>query len=116
MCTYKNVKKLKSKKQIKQLFEDGSNISDFPLRLLFLESQSTALGIAVGKRNFKLAVQRNRIKRQMRAAAKVHLFGTIKELKKNYAFMLTYSGNELPNWNEMEEKLKNISLKLKEQL
>ena len=47
---------------------------------------------------------------------KVHLFGTIKELKKNYAFMLTYSGNELPNWNEMEEKLKNISLKLKEQL
>jgi len=107
------VKKLKGKKQIQLLFEEGDSINDFPLKIIYLESQNSGFGVSVGKRNFKLAVQRNRIKRQLRAAAEQHLFQTIKETKRSYNFMAIYTGNNIPKWDEIGEKFQNIAKKIK---
>ena len=107
------MKKLKGKKQIERLFEEGASINDFPLRLVYLESESSGFGVSVGKRNFKLAVQRNRIKRQLRAAAKQHLFQTIIDIKKPYNFMAIYTGKSMPNWDEIGGKFQNIAKKIK---
>ena len=38
------VKKLKGKKQIQLLFEEGASINDFPLRIIYLESKTLGLG------------------------------------------------------------------------
>jgi len=69
--TYNQKEKLKSKKRIDQLFTEGQSVSAFPLRLVYLSTTFeddviAKTGVSVSKRNFKTAVDRNRIKRLMR--------------------------------------------------
>ena len=63
--------RLKSKKLIEKLYAEGNSVKAFPLRMMYLKTQHTSdypaqVGVSVPKRNFKLAVDRNRIKRLMR--------------------------------------------------
>jgi len=68
--TFGRDEKLKSKILIDKLFSKGKGISANPIRLVyFIGEQSEALPkvlFSVSKRNFKKAVDRNHIKRQMR--------------------------------------------------
>ena len=72
--TYSKQEKLKSKKLIDLLFEQGRSVKSFPLRMVFIETPlpipdiPRQVGISVSKRNHKLAVTRNHIKRQIREA------------------------------------------------
>jgi len=66
--TYKKKEKLKSKKLIDQMFTEGQSVSAYPLRLIYLptvfnDDIIVKTGVSVSKRNFKTAVDRNRIKR-----------------------------------------------------
>ena len=57
------------------LFSDGSSMRKGPLRVVyFIESQGGEhqIGVSVGKRFFKSAVDRNRIKRLMRESYRLH--------------------------------------------
>lgn len=108
------MKKLKGKKQIEQLFEEGASINDFPLRLVYLESEDFGFGVSVGKKNFKLAVDRNRIKRQMRAAAEHHLYETLNKVEKTYIFMVIYSGKNVPDWDDIAKKFQSLARKIKQ--
>ena len=99
------MKRLKGKKQIEILFEEGRSINAFPFRLIFLESSEAAIGISVGKKNFKLAVDRNRIKRQMRESAKKIFVPLLNESKNNYYLMLVYIGKEKPTFTQVETKM-----------
>ena len=60
--------RLKSKKLIERLYKEGNSVKAFPLRMIFLQTEHTSkfpsqVGVSVTKRNFKRAVDRNRIKR-----------------------------------------------------
>lgn len=110
------MKRLKGKKQIEILFEQGRSINAFPFRLIFLESSETAIGISVGKKNFKLAVDRNRIKRQMRESAKKFFVPLLNESTNNYNLMLVYTGKEKPEWKQMVNKIKLVAEKFKERV
>lgn len=61
---------LKSKKNIDLLFAKGKGISSNPVRLIYYKEENERplpqVLFSVSKRNFKKAVDRNRIKRQMR--------------------------------------------------
>lgn len=70
-----DLKRLKSKYAIEQLFAQGKVLSSKHLIFrLAKESEGQAFyaGVSVSKRNFKKAVDRNRIKRQLRVALKTH--------------------------------------------
>lgn len=108
------MKRLKGKKQIEILFEEGSSINVFPFRLIFLESSETAIGVSVGKKNFKLAVHRNKIKRQMRVSVKKIFWPLLNESSNNYTLMLVYIGKEKPDWKQMVDKIKMVADKFKE--
>lgn len=108
------MKRLKGKKQIEILFEEGRSINAFPFRLIFLESSETAIGMSVGKKNFKLAVDRNRIKRQMREAAKEYLWPLLKESANNYRLMLIFTGKQKPEWEKMIKEIKIVAEKFKQ--
>ncbi len=71
--TFQKNERLKSKRAFELLFAEGKSVKHFPLRVVFIPWQGdTSTGIQVAfsvpKRRFKNAVDRNRIKRQMREA------------------------------------------------
>lgn len=70
-----NLKRLKSKYAITHLFTEGEVLrSKHLIFRVAKESKSTVFyaGVSVSKRNFKKAVDRNRIKRQLRVALKTN--------------------------------------------
>jgi ribonuclease P protein component len=111
--TYNKHEKLKSRKLIKQLFEDGKAISIYPLRLIYLkvEHESNFLlqtGVSVSKRNFKLAVNRNRIKRMMREVYRLNKNILYKSLDDKYIFMFIYLGKTEIEYNKLNDKMKKL--------
>ena len=61
--------KLKSTKQIQQVFATGKHLTMFPVKAIWLQTQHPHIlqaGFSVSARHFKKAVDRNRIKRLMR--------------------------------------------------
>ena len=112
--TFNKLERLKSKKRIEQLFTDGKSLTAFPLKLVFLrlEHDSPALiqaGVSVSKRNFKSAVDRNRIKRLMREAyRKNKQIVYDSEDTKKHIFMFIYQGNKELEYRVIEEKMKEL--------
>ena len=78
--TFNKRERIVSKKLIEQLFSKGSSfsISAFPLRIVVMETAQVAdnvpvqVLVSVSKRHFKHAVDRNRVKRQIREAYRHH--------------------------------------------
>ncbi len=67
--------KLKSKKAIETLFTEGESFVQFPIRVVFIKNETSSpnqVAFSVSKRNFKLAVDRNKIKRLMREAYRLN--------------------------------------------
>ena len=115
--TFNKLERLKSKKRIEQLFTDGKSLKAFPLKLIFLqlEHDSPALiqaGVSVSKRNFKSAVDRNRIKRLMREAYRKNkeiVYGS--QDTKKHIFMFIYQGKKEPTYEQIEQKMKELLTK-----
>ena len=112
-CTLGKPEKLKSRKLIGQLFEEGKSVKKFPVRLVYLQTQHTSdfpvqVGFSVPKRNFKRAVDRNRIKRLLREAYR-HQKGILyPQLSKPYVFMFTFIGKEEPTYLEIQQKIQQV--------
>jgi ribonuclease P protein component len=88
---------LKSKKTIDLLFEKGKHVNCFPLRLSFIpisDAQCNQAGFAVAKRNFNKAVDRNRIKRQMREAYRLNQHLLSPKSGTKFALLFIYTAKE----------------------
>lgn len=102
--------KLKSRKMIGSIFSEGAVVKSYPLRIQFLFHEFSELprcqvGVSVSKRNFKSAVDRNRIKRQLREAYRRNKSGLIQNLtenQKHIAMMVIYASNVKPSYEELE--------------
>jgi ribonuclease P protein component len=65
----------------------------------------------VSSKNFKKAVDRNRIKRLMRESyrlQKIFLQNVLKEKNKQLALFLIYTGKELPEYKMVSDKIELI--------
>lgn len=108
--TYSKQEKLKSKKLIDALFVEGRSVKSFPLRMVFLETPlpypeiNIQTGVSVSKRNHKLAVTRNRIKRLMREAYRIHK-NTIDTKDTTFAVLIIYTGREIATFEEIERSM-----------
>ncbi|MGB1308057.1 MAG: ribonuclease P protein component [Oceanihabitans sp.] len=105
--TYNKSEKLKSQKQIDELFSKGKSVSAYPLRLVFLETSfhetvKAKTGVSVPKRNFKRAVDRIRIKRLMREAYRLNKLTVFNNINTQFAFMILYIGKEKPEYHTVE--------------
>lgn len=118
--------RLKSRKAIEQLFREGNRFTLAPFRVFFQVSkeqpQSGSMlqfGVAVSTRNFKKAVDRNRIKRVCREAwrlQKNELKNTLKAGGHSMQLFLIYTGKELPTYELVSGKVSLILKKLLKQV
>ena len=111
--TYTKKEKLKSKKLIDLLFTEGKSVSAYPLRLVYLQTTfndeaQIKTGVSVSKRNFKTAVDRNRIKRLMRESYRLNQANYFNNITTQYAFMILYIGKEKPTFTQIETKMKQM--------
>jgi ribonuclease P protein component len=100
---------LKSRKQIDGLFENGKAVSAFPVRAIyrFLPAEKTALlvGVSASKKNFKKAVDRNRLKRLLREAyrlQKEELAAQVKEAGKAGNIFFIYTDKTIADFETVK--------------
>jgi ribonuclease P protein component len=114
--------KLKSRTLIAQLFDTGKAEKSYPVILLWNESVlpinvPVQAAFTASKRNFKRAVDRNRIKRMMREIYrlnKAELFQHLKEGDRQMAVMLMYVGKDLPDFATIQPKIIELLSRLKQ--
>ena len=106
---------MKSAKVIQQLFKEEKSLTNFPIRVIYLEtiqgSSPLEAGFTVNKKNFKKAVDRNRVKRLMRESYRIQKNDLKNELiqsNKNLALFFIYTGKELPDHKLIFEKTGNV--------
>lgn len=97
---------------IQSLFKEGKSFSNFPFRVMYIETENQTsclqTGFTVSMRLFKKAIDRNRIKRLMRESYRLqknHLKTALGENHKNLAVFFIYTGKELPKYDDVFEKM-----------
>jgi ribonuclease P protein component len=119
--SYKKDERLKSRKLVEHLFRHGKSIHLSPVKVLydFIEATPTQMlaGVTASKRNFKKAVDRNRIKRVMREGyrlQKLPLLNALEHKNISLAVFFIFTGKNLPENKVVSEKLKVILQRLED--
>ena len=113
--------RLKSRKQIEKLFAEGKSFVVSPFRIYFLVhgpwtmDHGLQFGVGVSSKNFKKAVDRNRIKRLTREAWRLQKNILKKklisaELQLNVFFV--YTAKNVPAFEDIKEKVALVLEKL----
>ena len=105
--------RLKSKKLIEKLYAEGDSVKNFPLRMMYVQTVHTSefpcqVGVSVAKRNYKLAVDRNRLKRLMRETYRLQKQIVYNNLDKPYVFMISYIGREEIKYEDLYLKMEKL--------
>lgn len=119
--TFAKEEKLKSRKQIEILFNEGKNVKAFPLRLIYhpIEFEGEfpiKAGFSVPKRVIKLAVDRNRIKRKIKELYRLNKHEFAQDLTKTVAFMFVYMAKEEVPYRELEEAMHKLIAKFNQKM
>jgi ribonuclease P protein component len=108
--------KLKGRKAIEQLFSAGKAFTISPFRVVYFipeetEGEILQAGFTVSTKYFKKAVDRNRVKRLLREAYRLQkhiLIDDLTRTDKRLRFFIIYTGNELPEYNMVYERVTSI--------
>jgi ribonuclease P protein component len=112
--------KLKSKVAIDLLFNKGKTVNASPIRVVYHKKGIVSgilinAGVSVPKKNIKLAVNRNLLKRRIKEAyrlnnkeLKIHLNKKGFELN----LMFIYTSKQILPYKEIEDKIKVILMRL----
>lgn len=112
--TLSKSERLKKRDDIKQLFEKGESIFEYPFKLYHIakkqdqEASPLLFGISVPKKKFKRAVDRNLIKRRSKEAYRIHqhnLKKLMQERGESLLIMPVYIADEILNYKEVEDKI-----------
>lgn len=113
--------RLKSRKEIERLFQGGSQAcTQYPLRLVWrpMERRRSAfpiqMTVSVSKRRFKHAVDRNRVKRLVREAYRLHkpaLYEQLGEEAEQLAWMIIFIGKDMPDYKRVNKAMQKLHKK-----
>jgi ribonuclease P protein component len=115
---------IRKKKIIDRLFAEGSTFFIYPFKIFWLDipletPNRSQILISVGKRSFKHAVDRNKVKRQIREVYRVHKHELYDYLEKEQQYCILgiiYTTNiHLPS-KELETKIKAVLKRLYSEL
>lgn len=111
--TFGKQERLHSKKQIDRLFKEGGSFFKYPFRVYFLKEKIKEpvlpqVLIAVSKKNFRKAVDRNKIKRRIREAYRKNKKPLAEYCLNNSVSVmlgLIYTGKTILDYAEIEKKI-----------
>lgn len=111
--TYPKKEKLKSQKLLSSLFSEGNSIGKYPVKLIYLPATlpnavQVQAGVAVSRKNFKKAVDRNRVKRLLREAYRNNKELIFNNIEGSYAFLFLYLGKEMPLYEHIEKGMRKV--------
>lgn len=118
--SFQRTERLKSRKTIGLLFKSGSGQSyvAYPLRVVWVQLDEETetefpvqVALTVPKRTFKTAVERNRLKRQIREAYRLHkheLYEKLAAADHRIALMLMYVAKEPLPFSEIEKGVEKM--------
>ncbi|MBI33823.1 MAG: ribonuclease P protein component [Flavobacteriales bacterium] len=112
--------KVKGKKAVSRIFENPkSSITLFPFKAFYSISKSNKsnvrFAVSVPKKKFKRAVDRNKIKRLLREALRLHksiLDECLTKQNISLDVMVLYNSEKMPSYNSVEIKIKEILKRL----
>lgn len=107
---YPKSEKLKSKKLIDHLFEEGRSVKAFPLRMVYVATPlptdgfPVQAGVSVSKRTHKLAVSRNHLKRLMRESYRLEK-KRIDTKGTTFALLILYTSRDVLSQAEVSKAM-----------
>ena len=112
--------KLKNKKAIDLLFSQGISIHNSPIKIVYIQKKEPSktlinIGVSVPKKNIKLAVKRNLLKRRIREAYRLNnneLKTFLKNTGMEINLMFIYTSKQISSYKEIEDKIKVILTRL----
>lgn len=112
-ATFRPNERLKSKKKLDLLFMQGKALTNYPVQVIYyiIENQENSelqAAFSVPKRNYKHAVDRNRIKRQLRESyrkVKVDLKKDLQSKKMSLLLMWVYKAKDKWKYADIEHKI-----------
>lgn len=122
--TYNKTEKLKSRKQLAQVFAEGKSFLVFPVKVFYkvvdnLKDGDIKAGVGASSRSFKKAVHRNRIKRLLREAyrkEKLPLHSFLQKQNKQLTVFMLYIDKTLPAANIVHQKMPVILQRLMKEI
>lgn len=108
---------LRSKKIIKELFENGSSFFLYPYKVYYQtnpEIENNQVLFSVSRKNFKKAVDRNLLRRRMREAYRLNksILTAEGNISLSLSIALIYISKFKLPYSEIENKLKQVLIRL----
>lgn len=123
--TFKKSERLCSRLLIDRLFQSDSNsVSAYPIRAVFLpvdrtEQQGVSILISVPKKRFHDAVDRNRVKRQIRESYRKHKHALTSQMQaadRGLLIAFIYVSDKIESTSHIETRMKRLLEKVSTQL
>ena len=121
--------RLHGRDAVEKLFKDAGSRSmvAFPVRVVYVLAPpqadtcvNTRMLVSVPKRQFKRAVKRNRVKRQVREAYRKHKHGLIEAVsrigKQHLSLAFVWLDSKLYDTSVVEKKVEKLLLRIEEKL
>jgi len=115
MPTFQKEERLKSRKVIGNLFQEGQTFVSFPIRFVWLKMDTPLsdfpfqVSLSVPKRKFPKAVTRNLLRRRIREAYRLNkdsLYQNFENEEVQFGLMLIYVGKEVMDFHTIEKGVK----------
>ena len=122
--TFSKRERIVSQKLIERLFSKGSShsTSAFPLRIVYMEKERdevpVQMMVSVSKRHFKHAVNRNRVKRQVREAYRHHKQLLVEKVPENKSMAIAFIwlSDTLCDSRQVKKSVKRLLIKVAEDI
>lgn len=120
--TLTKAERLYHRKLFEELLSSKNSFVKYPLRVVYKESSTPGefpirIAISVGKKRFKRAYKRNRIKRLIRESYRLYkpvIFPKIGD--KHIDILFIYIDNKLPDFNIVNKSVKHLMDKIVEKI